>query len=67
MVTLIWGEGRQEAHRGGIAAVTMSGRRGATCGGRPAVVGSVGEVGEHLRARAMLRVGWMGPEEHQRR
>jgi hypothetical protein len=31
------------------------------------VVGSVGEVGEHLRARATLRVGWMGPEEHQRR
>jgi hypothetical protein len=30
------------------------------------VVGSVGEVGEHLRARATLRVGWMGPEEHQR-
>jgi hypothetical protein len=27
----------------------------------------VGEVGEHLQARAMLRVGWMGPEEHQRR
>jgi hypothetical protein len=31
------------------------------------VVGSVGEVGEHLRARATLQVGWMGPEEHQRR
>jgi hypothetical protein len=27
----------------------------------------VGEVGEHLRARATLRVGWMGPEEHQTR
>jgi hypothetical protein len=30
------------------------------------VVGSIGEVGEHLRARVMLRVGWMGLEEHQR-
>jgi hypothetical protein len=30
------------------------------------VVGSVGEVGEHLRDRAVLRVGWMGSEEHQR-
>jgi hypothetical protein len=28
MVTLIWGEGRQEAHRGGLAAATTSGRRG---------------------------------------
>jgi hypothetical protein len=33
----------------------------------PVVVGSVGEVSEHLRARAMLLAGSMGPEEHQRR
>jgi hypothetical protein len=31
------------------------------------MVGSVAEVGEHLRDRAALRVGWMGLEEHQRR
>jgi hypothetical protein len=36
-------------------------------GGRPAVIGSVGEVGEHLRARAMLLAGSTGPEEHRRR
>jgi hypothetical protein len=29
MVTLIWGEGRQEAHRGGLTMVMMIGRRGA--------------------------------------
>jgi hypothetical protein len=29
MVTLIWGEGQQEAHRGGVAAVMTIGRRGA--------------------------------------
>jgi hypothetical protein len=36
-------------------------------GGWSAVVGSVGEVGEHLRARVTLQVGSMGPEEHRRR
>jgi hypothetical protein len=41
---------------------------GCTCeGGQPAVVGSVGEVGEHLRARATLLVGLTGLEEHRRR
>jgi hypothetical protein len=30
-------------------------------GGRPAVVDSVGEVGEHLRARAMLLAVSTGP------
>jgi hypothetical protein len=35
--------------------------------GPPVVVGSVGEVGEHLRARAMLLAGLTGLEEHQRR
>jgi hypothetical protein len=29
--------------------------------------GSIGEVGEHLRARAMLLAGSMGPKEHRRR
>jgi hypothetical protein len=29
MVTLIWGEGRQEAHRGGLVAAMMIERRGA--------------------------------------
>jgi hypothetical protein len=31
------------------------------------VVGSVGEVGKHLRAQATLLEGSMGPEEHWRR
>jgi hypothetical protein len=35
--------------------------------GQPAVVGSVGEVGEHLRVRAMLLVGSTGLVEHRRR
>jgi hypothetical protein len=46
------------------------GGRGEGCagvGGWPAVVGSVGEVGDHLRARVMLLVGSTGPEEHRRR
>jgi hypothetical protein len=34
--------------------------------GRPAVDGSVGEVGKHLGARAMLLEGSMRPEEHRR-
>jgi hypothetical protein len=29
MVTLIWGEGQQEAHRGGLTAAMTIGRRGA--------------------------------------
>jgi hypothetical protein len=36
-------------------------------GGRPAVVGSVGEVGEHLGARVTLLEGSTGLEEHRRR
>jgi hypothetical protein len=36
-------------------------------GGRPAVFGLVGEVGEHLRAREMLLAGSTGLEEHRRR
>jgi hypothetical protein len=36
-------------------------------GGPPVVVGSVGDVDEHLRAQAMLLVGLTGLEEHQRR
>jgi hypothetical protein len=36
-------------------------------GGRPAVVVSVGEVDEHLRARATPLEGSTGPEEHLRR
>jgi hypothetical protein len=36
-------------------------------GGQPTVVGSVGEVGEHLRARVTLLAGSTGPEEHWRR
>jgi hypothetical protein len=35
--------------------------------GRSAVVGLVGEVGEHLRAPATLLVGSTGLEEHRRR
>jgi hypothetical protein len=35
-------------------------------GGRSAVVGSVGEVSEHLRSRSTLLAGSMGPEEHRR-
>jgi hypothetical protein len=36
-------------------------------GGRPTVVGLVGEVSEHLRAWATLLAGSTGPEEHRRR
>jgi hypothetical protein len=36
-------------------------------GDRSAVIGSVGEVGEHLGARATLLEGSTGPEEHWRR
>jgi hypothetical protein len=46
------------------------GTRAEGCAGegvRSVVVGSVGEVREHLRARAMLLAGSTGPEEHQRR
>jgi hypothetical protein len=43
-----------------------SGRGGRRWGGQPAVAGSVGEVGEHLKARATLLAGSTGPEEHQR-
>jgi hypothetical protein len=43
------------------------GRRGVAVRGRPVVVGSVDEVGEHLRARAMLLAGTTGPEECRRR
>jgi hypothetical protein len=53
----IWGEGRWEAHQSSGVPVM----------GQPAVVGSVGEVGEHLRGRAMLLVGSTGLVEHQRR
>jgi hypothetical protein len=35
--------------------------------GRPAIVASVGDVGEHLRARVTLLVGSTGPVEHRRR
>jgi hypothetical protein len=36
-------------------------------GGGATIIGSVGEVGEHLRARATLLVGSTGPEEHRSR
>jgi hypothetical protein len=65
----IWDEGRQEAHRSSVATVIAVRRRGAPVrgGGQPTVVGLVGEVSEHLRARAMLLTGSMGLEEHRRR
>jgi hypothetical protein len=40
MVTLIWGEGRQEAHRGGCSMVV---------GGRPEGIGAEGMVGGRWR------------------
>jgi hypothetical protein len=42
-------------------------RRGVAVRGRPVFVGSVDEVGEHLRGRAMLLAGSTGLEEHRRR
>jgi hypothetical protein len=48
-------------------AVMVVGRRGAPVRVRPAVIGLVSEVGEHLRARATLLAGSTGLEEHWRR
>jgi hypothetical protein len=66
------GDGDPDLGRGTAGGSPELGRDGdggrvkgcASEGGRPAVVGSVGEVGENLKARATLLAGSMGSEEH---
>jgi hypothetical protein len=67
MVTLIWGEGRQEAHRGGLAAAMTIGRRGAavrwstSCGWRapPSSGDATGRVdGAGGAPKAAVDGGW---------